>query len=111
MISGFFSNVSSDEGILCNSISPRFAYLKFPQPLTLRRAGGSFLWVRRVVFLSANCGIFRVFFSENLRPCNNTVKKKTLLRAFLAILSPFVSIRCDAEAGDAIYLFVRGANL
>ena len=75
------------------------------------RAGGSFLWVRRVVSLSANCGIFRVFFSENLRPYNNAVKKKTVLRAFLAILSPFVSIRCDAEAGDAIYLFVRGANL
>ena len=54
---------------------------------------------------------FAVFFSENLRPYNNAVKKKTVFRAFLAILSPFVSIRCDAEAGDAIYLFVRGTNL
>ena len=86
------------------------AGVQFPHLSAPRRAGGSFLWVRRVVFLSANCGIFRVFFSENLRPCNNTVKK-TILRAFLAILSPFVSIRCDAEAGDAIYLFVRGTNL
>ena len=87
------------------------AGVQFPHPPALRRFGGSFLWVRRVVFLSANCGIFRVFFSENLRPCNNAVKKKTLLRAFLAISSPFVSIRCDAEAGYAIYLFVRGTNL
>ena len=88
------------------------AGVQFPQPLTLRRSGGSFLWVRRVVSLSANCGIFRVFFSENLRPWNHTVKKKkTLLRAFLAILSLFMSIRCDAEAGYAICLCVRGANL
>ena len=77
----------------------------------LRRFGGSFLWVRRVVSQSANCGIFRVFFSENLRPCNNAVKKKTVLRAFLAILSLLMSIRCDAEAGSAICLCVRGANL
>ena len=54
---------------------------------------------------------FPGIFSEILRSWNHTVKKKTLLRAFLAILSPFVSIRCDAEAGDAIYLFVRGTNL
>ena len=65
--------------------------------------GGWLLRPRTPVF----CGIF----SENLRPYNNAVKKKTLLRAFLVILSPFMSIRCDAEAGDAIYLFVRGANL
>ena len=104
-------NVSGDEGILCNSISPRFAYLKFPQPLTLRRSGGSFVWVRRLVSLSANRGIFRVFFSENLRPYNNAVKKKTVFRAFLAILSPFMSIRCDAEAGYAICLCVWGTNL
>ena len=77
----------------------------------LRRSGGSFLWVRRLVSLSTNRGIFRVFFSEILRPCNNAVKKKTVLRAFLAILSPFMSIRCDAEAGYAICLCVRGANL
>ena len=83
----------------------------FLHPPAPRRAGGSFLWVRRLVSLSTNRGIFRVFFSENLRPWNHTVKKKTLLQAFLAILSPFMSIRCDAEAGDAIYLFVRGTNL
>ena len=87
------------------------AGVQFPHPPALRRFGGSFLWVRRVVSLSANCGIFRVFFSENLRPCNNAVKKKTLLRAFLAILSLFMSIRCDAEAGYAICLCVRGTNL
>ena len=83
----------------------------FPQPLTLRRSGGSFLWVRRLVSLFTNRGIFRVFFSENLRPYNDAVKKKTVLRAFLAILSPFMSIHCDAEAGYAICLCVRGANL
>lgn len=83
----------------------------FLQPPALRRAGGSFLWVRRLVSLSANRGIFRVFFSENLRPRNHHVKKKTVLRAFPAILSPFMSISCDAGAGDAISLFVRGTNL
>ena len=83
----------------------------FPQPLALRRSGGSFLWVRRLAAPAANSCIFRVFFSENLRPWNHAVKKKTLLQAFLAILSPFVSIRCDAEAGAAIYLFVRGTKL
>lgn len=82
----------------------------FLQPPALRRAGGSFLWVRRLVSLSANRGIFRVFFSENLRPRNHHVKK-TVLRAFPAILSPFMSISCDAGAGDAISLFVRGTNL
>ena len=88
------------------------AGVQFPHPSALRRAGGSFLWVRRVVFLSANCGIFRVFFSENLRPYNNAVKKKkTVFRAFLAILSLFMSIRCDAEAGYAICLCVWGTNL
>ena len=85
----FFSNVSGDEGILCNSISPRFAYLKFPQPLTLRRSGGSFVWVRRLVSLSANRGIFRVFFSEILRPYNNAVKKKN---GFSGFSCDFVSI-------------------
>ena len=86
--------------------------VQFPQPLTLRRAGGSFLWVRRLVSLSTNRGIFRLFFSENLRPYNNAVKKKkTVLRAFLAILSLFMSIRCDAEAGYAICLCVWGTNL
>ena len=65
--------------------------------------GGWFFCLQTPVF----CGIF----SEILRPCNNTVKKKTLLRAFLAILSPFMSIRCDAEAGYAICLCVRGTNL
>jgi len=54
---------------------------------------------------------FPGIFSENLRPCNNAVKKKTVLRAFLAVLSPFMSIRCDAEAGYAICLCVRVTNL
>ena len=53
---------------------------------------------------------FAVFF---LKFCarNNAVKKKTVLRAFLAILSLFMSIRCDAEAGYAICLCVWGTNL
>ena len=54
---------------------------------------------------------FPGIFSENLRPLNHAVKKKTILRAFLAILSLFMSIRCDAEAGYAICLCVRGVNL
>ena len=65
------------------------AGVQFPHPPALRRFGGSFLWVRRVVSLSANCGIFRVFFSENLRPCNNAVKKKN---AFTGFSCDFVSI-------------------
>ena len=65
--------------------------------------GGWFFCLQTAVFSG-------YFFSENLRPCNNTVKK-TILRAFLAILSLFMSIRCDAEAGYAICLCVRGTNL
>ena len=87
------------------------AGVQFPQPLTLRRAGGSFLWVRRLVSLSANRGIFRVFFFLKICAPEITMWKKTVLRAFPAILSPFMSISCDAGAGDAISLFVRGANL
>ena len=65
--------------------------------------GGWFLCPQTAVF----CGIF----SEILRPYNNSVKKKTLLQAFLAILSLFMSIRCDAEAGYAICLCVWGTSL
>ena len=60
----------------------------FLQPPALRRAGGSFLWVRRLVSLSANRGIFRVFFSENLRPRNHLVKKN----GFTGFSCDFVSI-------------------
>ena len=66
--------------------------------------GGWFLCPQTAVFSG-------YFFSENLRPYNNAVKKKTLFRAFLAFLSPFMSIRCDAEAGYAICLCVRGTKL
>ena len=60
----------------------------FPQPLTLRRSGGSFWWVRRLVSLSTNRGIFRVFF---LKICarNNAVKKKN---GFTGFSCDFVSI-------------------
>ena len=54
---------------------------------------------------------FAVFFLKFCARNNAVKKKKTVLRAFLAILSPFMSIRCDAEAGYAISLFVRGTNL
>ena len=66
--------------------------------------GGWFLCLQTAVF----SGYFFLKFCALESHCE---KKKTLLRAFLAILSPFISIRCDAEAGYAICLCVWGTNL
>ena len=88
---------------ICQAFCSRTPLLLDVSAAVFCGCGGWFFCLQTVVF----CGIF----SENLRPGNHAVKKKTLLQAFLAILSPFMSIRCDAEAGDAIYLFVRGTNL
>ena len=63
-------------------------------------------------FFCLQTAVFSGYFFLKICARNNAVKKKkTVLRAFLAILSPFVSIRCDAEADAAISLCVRGANL
>ena len=88
---------------ICPAFSSRNLSLSDVSAAVFDVCGGWFFCLQTVVF----CGIF----SEILRPMNHTVKKKTLLQAFLAILSPFMSIRCDAEAGYAISLFVRGTNL
>ena len=47
-----------------------------------RRSGGSFWWVRRLVSLSTNRGIFRVFF-QKICARNNAVKKKRFYGLFL----------------------------
>ena len=62
-------------------------------------------------FLCPQTAVFSGYFFLKICARNNAVKKKTVLRAFIAILSLFMSIRCDAEAGYAICLCVWGTNL
>ena len=78
-------------GMTCRRFQKFSTYVRRSVPATSLLSdvvGGCFWCVRRLVFLSANCGIFRVFFSENLRPYNNAVKKN----GFTGFSCDFISI-------------------